>query len=263
MADGDCKTKLACIGEGCTKSPWARGMCKTHYSRWRIHGDCNKVIRQVKLPPTCEVEGCDIRPHTRWKRGMAVCNRHWQYLYRYGQLTPPPDAPPEPLPLCVVHKCNTAVRSRGSNYCEKHYGRARRGVEIEGEKAPLYRYISDAGYVILIRQEHPLAKQDGRIAEHRLVAYEKHGGICPQCYWCGKALGWDTAVVDHLNEVKSDNRPDNLLVACNRCNRARGAMLPFIAAMRQEAFGVLVDAMREYREAHRHGDKQRDEASKS
>lgn len=259
MADGEYRlAKPMCFGDGCTRTAFARGMCKTHYSRWRIHGDCNKVALR-RLPEKCEVAGCDQTPRMRWKKGKAVCNAHWQCLYRYGSETPPPTAPRDPLPFCVVHKCRSGVRSSGSPYCEKHYGRARRGVELAGERTPMHRYITKSGYVMVIRVGHPMARNRGQVYEHRLVAYDAHGGECPGCYWCGKGLEWQAAVVDHLNEDKQDNRPENLLVCCNNCNRARGAILPFVAGMRSEAVGTFIDAIHAYRAAHHDGDKQRQE----
>lgn len=79
--------------------------------------------------------------------------------------------------------------------------------------------------------EHPLRDSQGQSYAHRVVAHSKHAGVCPPCYWCGAVLMWSTAVVDHLNERKTDNRADNLVVACSPCNRARGAMLPFLSRM--------------------------------
>jgi hypothetical protein len=251
--------KPKCIGNGCEKDAFARGMCKTHYSRWRLHGHC-ETTHKTRLPEHCEIEGCDRKTHARWKRGKAVCNIHWQNLYRYGSEAPPPEAPPDPLPLCSIHKCKNEVRSRNAEYCEKHYGRVRRGVSIENDRAHLHSYISGAGYVVLTNQRgHPLADKEGRLTEHRSVAYRKHEGKCPECFWCGKQLTWADAVVDHLDENKQNNTEENLAVACNPCNRARGALLPFMASMRDDALQVFFDRIVEYRKSSR--DKQREEAN--
>lgn len=247
MADENYKRLTTlCVGNECTKDAFSRGMCKTHYSRWRIHGDCNKMDA-VRHPKVCEVDGCEKPSTIRWKKMMSVCNAHWQCFYRYGTATPPPSAPPEPMPLCCVHKCKNDVRSRNNPYCEKHYTRVRRGVTLDELEPPLYRYISAAGYVILKRSDHPLAMKNGNVFEHRLVAYDMHNGNCPGCFWCGCQLTWGNSVIDHLDENKANNDKGNLVVACTNCNRARGAMLPFIKGMSDDSWLVFVDQAMKYR----------------
>jgi 5-methylcytosine-specific restriction endonuclease McrA len=81
------------------------------------------------------------------------------------------------------------------------------------------------------------------VFEHRAVMYDRLGAGPLPCFWCGISLAWGKVVIDHLNEVKDDNRPENLVVSCNNCNRARGAMIPFIRTMRPAAFEVFVAAL--------------------
>jgi len=231
-----------CSVSGCGRPAWARTWCKTHYSRWRNHGDPNTTLVR-RLPRCCEAPGCSEKPHVRWKRGAALCNRHWQLMYRYGQYEAPPSAPIDPLPLCKVAGCKLEVRSRNAGLCEKHYGRVRRGVPINEDRPVVGRYITPAGYVRVLLHNHPLADSRGQIFEHRLVAYDKHAGLCPPCYWCGAPLAWSSATADHLNEDKADNRPENIVVACNDCNRARGAFVPFLRRMRSEAVGTFIDTI--------------------
>lgn len=145
-------------------------------------------------------------------------------------------------------------RRHCSAACREAYKLARRPVKQGPRRKPPLRhaagkYITAAGYVKLLHRNHPLASKEGHVFEHRAVVYAKHDGRCPDCFWCGAKLDWEEAVVDHLNEVKSDNRPDNLLIACNPCNRARGALLPFIARMRGEAVRTFIDAAMAYRDA--------------
>lgn len=85
------------------------------------------------------------------------------------------------------------------------------------------------GYVSLWNPDHPLAfRTSGRVLEHRAVMFDHCGDDPMFCHWCGLGLNWKTACVDHLNEVRTDNRIENLVVSCNQCNRARGACLDFI-----------------------------------
>lgn len=146
---------------------------------------------------------------------------------------------------CAIEGC-TGKATRKAQHCEKHYIRIRRtGVatlrHAEG------RYTTAAGYIKLLDQTHPLSDSKGHVYEHRHVAYVEHKGTCPDCFWCGTTLQWQWAVVDHLDERKDNNEPSNLVVSCNDCNRSRGAMLPFLRRMRQDAFPVFVAQMKAYR----------------
>ena len=67
---------------------------------------------------------------------------------------------------------------------------------------------------------------------HRLVLYESLGPEPRPCHWCGKELLWITdrfapnaLQVDHLNQVRDDNRVENLVPACQVCNVRRAAAL--------------------------------------
>ena len=144
------------------------------------------------------------------------------------------------LPFCSTPQCRGKATRVGAHRCEKCYCAARRnGGVVPPAKVPAYRYVSSAGYVVLSNRDHPLSMGEGnlrRVAEHRVVAFDTHGGECPPCFWCGVPLLWADSVIDHLNEVKSDNSPDNLAVSCNPCNRARGSLLPFILRMTEVGF---------------------------
>lgn len=146
--------------------------------------------------------------------------------------------------VCVVRKCTLPAVRIGHGLCEKHYGRMRRGAPLDADRPVIGRYVQGAGYIKLLRRDHPMADVKGQAFEHRVVLYDSREGVDPDCYWCGKNLTWKTTVVDHLNEVKDDNRPENLVPACNDCNRARGAMVPFIRRMRCEAVEPFIEAVK-------------------
>lgn len=148
-------------------------------------------------------------------------------------------------PICSIDGCSGKATRVGAVMCEKHYGRVRRGVSLS-DKVHSMRYKTKSGYTILFRPDHPIAS-GGRVAEHRVVAYDKHRGQCPECFWCGCELDWASAVVDHLDENKQNNDADNLAVSCNDCNRARGAMLPFVAGLTNAGLSEFFKRIVEYR----------------
>ncbi len=72
-----------CQFEGCDRPSQARGWCKTHWARWRKHGDPSIVLKVgvdfgVKKP-SCEVEGCDRPYHAR-----GCCTKHFRRLQKHG-----------------------------------------------------------------------------------------------------------------------------------------------------------------------------------
>lgn len=145
------------------------------------------------------------------------------------------------LPRCSVSGCSKPATRVGSGLCETHFYRIRR-TGTTNRKEMSGRYWTTAGYIKLLQPKHPLADSNGSVFEHRWVMYEITEGECPKCYWCGCDLTWPEVVIDHLNEVKHDNNPDNLVPSCNNCNRARGAFVPFIKRMLPGSFDLLIDA---------------------
>lgn len=188
-----------------------------------------------RLPLHCEAQGCDRVPHSRWKGSQALCRMHWGRMYKFGGL----DLPARAWATCSIDECQSASRTRHGLLCEAHYYRQRRTggfalAEISSE------YSHSNGYKVRKAPAHPLARSNGWIFEHRIVAFEKYGEGPQACHWCGTALSWAEAVIDHLNEVKVDNRPENLVTSCSPCNRARGAMIPYLQRMLPERIAELV-----------------------
>lgn len=153
------------------------------------------------------------------------------------------------LPECKSSWCNKKANRIESGWCEACYISARRNNGTPKQKVYLYKHSTPAGYVKLYKPNHPLVDSNGFVFEHRYVMYEKHNGSCSNCAWCDKALEWNSLVIDHLNENKSDNSVDNLVFSCNQCNRARGAMLPFIKGLTPKAEGLFIACLQAYRSA--------------
>jgi hypothetical protein len=77
-----------------------------------------------------------------------------------------------------------------------------------GEKNPAWnggRTIDGCGYVRVLQKGHPNADRDGYVLEHRLIVE--------------KILGRNlksSEVVHHINEIRDDNRPNNLMPLPNK-----------------------------------------------
>lgn len=72
-----------CSVSGCAQSVkpgGARGMCCTHYQRWRKHGDPHVVLIGKGLP--CKAEGCDLPA-----MGRGWCTKHYTRWRRNGDPT--------------------------------------------------------------------------------------------------------------------------------------------------------------------------------
>ena len=75
-----------CGVDGCTRPYWARGLCNTHYSRWRKHGStlsyaaiANGRGQRIRPKKTCTVEGCK-----RTQASLGYCNLHYQRVRNLG-----------------------------------------------------------------------------------------------------------------------------------------------------------------------------------
>ncbi|SIM74175.1 Uncharacterised protein [Mycobacteroides abscessus subsp. abscessus] len=147
MADRTCSI------DGCERTFRMRsGMCNTHYLRLRRHGT-TELPERVQLNHTCSVAGCDAKHKAR-----GLCKVHYLRTVQYGTLSLRPK-----YEHCSVPKCNTKVRSSGTPYCERHYGRIRRNGHFEfvGPRRtddPTYRTVHSR-----------LQAECGPAADHRCV----------------------------------------------------------------------------------------------
>lgn len=123
---------------------------------------------------------------------------------------------------CKVLNCEKEPRSPGGSICEMHYARLRRNGTLDKIGAsPLLKH--SGGYVRVYAPGHPMATGGESYAyQHRVVFYDAHGDGPFNCHVCGRANMLANLHVDHLNEVRDDNRLENLRPACPRCNQWRG-----------------------------------------
>ncbi|ANI05477.1 hypothetical protein A210_23455 [Pseudomonas putida SJTE-1] len=125
--------------------------------------------------------------------------------------------------LCCVPGCLAVANRKGARMCEKHYTRQRRtGTTDQVSRVKSGLLTNAYGYKLAHSPDHPLRRQSNRVYEHRIVYHAHHGDGPFACHWCSAQVTWDDMHVDHLNDRTDDNRPDNLVASCARCNQKRG-----------------------------------------
>ena len=164
----------------------------------------------------CNVDDC-VRPW--FKRGM--CSRHYRAWWTYGD--PRYSMRVDNGGRCSVLGCERPPRSRTSPHCEVHYYRLRRNGSLDCVHVA-HRINHSDGYVLVPARGHRVTTQSTRshAYEHRKVFFDAHGEGPFNCHVCGCAVTWDDMHVDHLNEIRDDNRIENLSPACPTCNQWRG-----------------------------------------
>ena len=127
---------------------------------------------------------------------------------------------------CTVPGCEKPTRSTGADWCKMHYHRWYRHGSVD-RVATRIRTGADRRYRTVPAKGHPLAHANGRAYEHRVVLYDLIGPGTHECFWCGVMVEWgpkgspDELQPDHLNNDGGDNRPENLVPSCRRCNTTR------------------------------------------
>lgn len=132
-------------------------------------------------------------------------------------------------PTCTLDGCEKPGRSGSASLCPMHYHRQYRHGDVN-------RVANEAGITASLGRRyrtkhaptHPLASKHGVVYVHRMVLFDAIGRGPHACHWCGTEVEWarkgDPRELqpDHLNGDGADNRIENLVPACRRCNTARG-----------------------------------------
>ena len=74
-------TEGECRADDCRKASFRRGLCTTHYSRWKTHGDLTTVLKPGKPRSLtkCLVDDC-----VRNAVARDLCGKHYQRWAKFG-----------------------------------------------------------------------------------------------------------------------------------------------------------------------------------
>lgn len=107
----------SCSISGCAKRHYARGMCATHYQRWRAE---NPSPRDTNTQTNCSVIGCG-----RSADAKGFCHMHYRRWQKTGDPGPASSliAAPDNPKFCSVAGCDLPHYCKG--YCRSHYAHLR------------------------------------------------------------------------------------------------------------------------------------------
>lgn len=223
--------KKTCKLLGCEKASHARGLCHTHYMAHRrglLNEDGTEARpRQRALPygpdAVCIVKGCKGRP-----KGRGLCNKHL-LLHRAGQLdidTPSVGFRKSTVrhaSRCIVKGCSrrpsnrsmctTHAQQRIVGILDEQGNRLREPRNPGARRRPEgWRKVDAQGYVLVVAPEdHPRARADGTILEHRLVVE----GVLDR-----HLEEWE--VVHHRDGERTNNNIENLQLLDGRAGKDEG-----------------------------------------
>ncbi|WP_420717003.1 HNH endonuclease [Streptomyces sp. H27-H5] len=199
----------SCAVQSCDARYFAKNYCKLHYERARAGRLLDAPHRSQAPLKACSVDGCD-RAHA----SRGYCDTHYRRWRRYGDAgtaEAQPCGPKKKTPLpCSVNGC-TKPR-RGEEYCALHRARVNR----TGDPGPAHLLHTGESNGYLTPQGYRMVLRGGRYrAEHRFVMEQA----------IGRNLFQDETV-HHINGVRDDNRPENLVLHRESSWRGVGPVRP-------------------------------------
>lgn len=176
---------------------------------------------QTMTDRSCAIDGCDKPSVAR-----RLCSPHYKSEARAGRLNQwaivrPTGRRPQVKKRCIVDGCSNWANGR---MCPKHFHwQQQRGTTEAPPATPAKQWQQGNGYLMISAAGHILARR-GRVYVHRLTLFDKIGYGPHSCRWCGVHVNWfGGLVVDHIDEVRTNNNPTNLATSCQPCNIRRSA----------------------------------------
>lgn len=170
-------------GVVCGKKQNARGMCMSHYNKWKRHGDPHFV---QKFAEGCKIEGCD-RPH----KSLGFCDLHYDRNHRLGD-PGPAELMRQPGRTCSFEGCDKKHDAQG--YCSTHYQRLKVHGDVNATLLP-QRGTDDITYLG--------AHQRVYRAKGKAVEYD-----CVDCGGPASEWSYDHADPNEKLQFMSTNRGD-------------------------------------------------------
>lgn len=158
----------------------------------------------------CKHDGCRAKARAR-----GWCHTH--YIHHRRRKHPAIRTKP-----CAVAECQHPVDARG--YCKNHYEVWKRGYEPGVVRPRSSGCVTSHGYARVPAHGHPVGNKRGQAYQHRIVLYDKIGPGPHVCHWCHREIYWFPESgqlklnVDHLDQNKLNNVPENLVASCHNCN---------------------------------------------
>ena len=126
-----------CLIDGCRRKHKARGLCDSHYEKWRR----GKLDIAADVIPPAETKPCSVPGCQRRAFGRSLCEPHQQRVLKHGDVQ-------AHIPIrqaiqddeCSVDGCDRPTDARG--WCRAHYGRWQRYGDVQADRPLGYRQIS-------------------------------------------------------------------------------------------------------------------------
>lgn len=179
----------------CGRFVKGNGYCDGHNRQIKTHGEIVRAQLGVFERKYCTVEGCGEPMKAR-----GLCSRHIAQFYTHGKIVSAEKMKvPNGNRKCVVPGCGRKHKANG--YCTGHQGQYRKHGKIIKETLDPRIGISrnQAGYVLILKPNHPAANHKGYVKRANLVWEENTGQVVIP-----------PALVHHKNGIKNNDSFDNL-----------------------------------------------------
>lgn len=182
------ESRVPCEVNGCGRLADAHGLCGTHRTRLRKHGDvqAEKSIEDTKVWKGPRVDGCIVQGCERPLNGNGLCRPHRQRQLKYGDpLVGKPIRTWRPSESCLIDGCDRRHKCQG--LCPMHYARLQKWGDLDTAvlRNPNVLLPNRMGqpptvFYVVVNEEHRRVKfgvtsgnGEARLRRHRKYGYYK------------------------------------------------------------------------------------------